>query len=202
MNYKEILGDKYTDGMKAEEVLALLEGFNLHNLSDGTYVAKGKIDEKNAEIAKLRDVVNAYKQKEADGMTDAQKRDLEFAKLKEDMAALNKENQRYRLKETILDSGFSAEECAKILAAQESGENIAAVYAGIMNAKIAEAVKSAKAEMIKTSTPPPPQGKDMVSGDADSPEIALVKSIAQENLVNTSSVNAAKGAYSILSNED
>lgn len=202
MNYKEILGDKYKDGMSAEEVLSLLDGFNLHNLSDGNYVNRGKLDEKNAEISKLQQALNDYKQKEASNLTDAQKRDLEFSNLKQDIEKLSRENERFRLKETILESGFSSEECNKILEAQENKQNVAAVYASIMKARTEDAIKSAKAEMIKKGTPPPPQGSDLPNDTEEDENVAFIKEMAEANLTNQQSINSVKGAYSILDKQE
>ena len=98
-------------------------------------------------------------------------------------------------------SGFSADECAKIIDAQNKGENVAAIYADIMKARTEDAVKSAKAEMTKKQTPPPPQGKD-TPPDEDDEEVAFVKQLAQSNLTDNKSINAAKGAYSGLRDDD
>ena len=142
-----------------------------------------------------------YQEKENASLTDAQKRDLAYKSLEESNQKLAKEVEQFKLKETIMASGFSADECAKIIDAQNKGENVAAIYADIMKARTEDAVKSAKAEMTKTKTPPPPQGKDNL-GDEDDEEVAFVKQLAQSNLTDNKSINATKGAYSGLKGDD
>ena len=201
LDYKKLLGDKYNENLKPEELLALLNELNLADLSSGEYVAKGKFDARESEIAKLQKAIAEYQEKENANLTDAQKRDLAYKSLEESNQKLAKEIEQFKLKETIMASGFSADECAKIIDAQNKGENVAAIYADIMKARTEDAVKSAKAEMTKTKTPPPPQGKDNL-GDEDDAEVAFVKQLAQSNLTDNKSINAVKGAYSGLRDDD
>ena len=201
LDYKKLLGDKYKDGLSDTELLALLNELNLADLSSGEYVAKGKFDARESEIANLKKAIADYQEKENANLTDAQKRDLAYKSLEESNQKLAKEIEQFKLKETIMASGYSADECAKIIDAQNKGENVAAIYADIMKARTEEAVKSAKAEMTKTKTPPPPQGKDNL-GDDDDEEVALVKQLAQSNLTDNKSIDAVKGAYSGLRDDD
>ena len=201
LDYKKLLGDKYKDGLSDTELLALLNELNLADLSSGEYVAKGKFDARESEIANLKKAIADYQEKENANLTDAQKRDLAYKSLEESNQKLAKEIEQFKLKETIMASGYSADECAKIIDAQNKGENVAAIYADIMKARTEEAVKSAKAEMTKTKTPPPPQGKDNL-GDEDDAEVAFVKQLAQSNLTDNKSIDAVKGAYSGLRDDD
>ena len=201
LDYKKLLGDKYKDGLSDTELLALLNELNLADLSSGEYVAKGKFDARESEIANLKKAIADYQEKENANLTDAQKRDLAYKSLEESNQKLAKQIEQFELKEKIMASGFSADECAKIIDAQNKGENVAAIYADIMKARTEEAVKSAKAEMTKTKTPPPPQGKD-TPPDEDDEEVAFAKQLAQSNLTDNKSINAAKGAYSGLRDDD
>lgn len=200
IDYKKLLGDKYNENLKPDELLALLNELNLADLSSGEYVSKGKFDARESEIAKLQKAIAEYQEKENASLTEAQKKDLAFKTLQESNEKLAKEVAQFKLKETIMASGYSAEECAKIIDAQDKGENVAAVYADIMRVRTEDAVKSAKAEMTKTKTPPPPQGKDTPPEDDE--EVAFVKQLAQSNLTDNKSINAAKGAYSGLRDDD
>lgn len=201
LDYKKLLGDKFKDDLSDAEILALLNELNLADLSSGDYVAKGKYDARESEIANLKKAIAGYKEKENASLTDAQKRDLAYKSLEESNKQLAKEIEQFKLKETIMASGYSADECAKIIDAQNKGENVAAIYADIMKARTEDAVKSAKAEMTKTKTPPPPQGKEDING-ADDEEVAFVKQLAQSSLPDSKSINAAKGAYSGLKDDD
>lgn len=201
LDYKKLLGDKYKDGLSDTELLALLNELNLADLSSGEYVAKGKFDARESEIANLKKAIAEYQEKENANLTDAQKRDLAYKSLEESNQKLAKQIEQFELKEKIMASGFSADECAKIIDAQNKGENVAAIYADIMKARTEDAVKSAKAEMTKKQTPPPPQGKDNL-GDDDDEEVAFVKQLAQSNLTDNKSIDAVKGAYSGLRDDD
>lgn len=199
LDLKKLLGDKYKEELTDAEKLALLNELNLADLSSGEYVSKGKFDAKEGEIAKLQKRVSEYEQKELESLTDAQKQDVAFKKLQESNDQLAKEIARFKLKETIMSSGFSAEECAKIMEAQDKGENVSSVYAEIMKVRTEAAVKSAKAESIKTGTPPPPDGGDDVgNGGSDEDEaVKYAKSLAQQNSLDTKNIEAIKGNYSI-----
>lgn len=201
LDLKKLLGDKYNDNLTDAEKLALLNELNLADLSSGEYVAKGKFDAREGEIAKLQKVVADYQEKERANLTDAQRKDLEYQTLQKSNSELTKEIERFKLKETIINSGYSADECNKIMEAQEKGENVSAVYAEIMKARIDDATLSAKAESIKKGIPTPPQGGDNIDTDIDSDDeaVAFAKSLAQENSPDTKSLDAIKGAYSSVS---
>ena len=57
LDYKKLLGDKYKDGLSDTELLALLNELNLADLSSGEYVAKGKFDARESEIANLKKAI-------------------------------------------------------------------------------------------------------------------------------------------------
>ena len=197
LDYKKLLGDKYNEGLKPEEILALLNSdeLNLANLSNGEYVAKGKFDAREAEIANLKKTISEYQEKENASLTDAQKKDLAFKSLQESNAKLAKEIERYKFRESIINSGFTADECNKIIDAQDKGENVAAVYADILKTRTENAVKSARAEMTKTTTPPAPQGSDIPPEGDESEDVAFARNLAKANTVDTKGLEAIKGAF-------
>lgn len=199
LDLKKLLGDKYKEELTDAEKLALLNELNLADLSSGEYVAKGKFDARESEIAKLQKRVSEFEQKELDSLTDAQKQDVAFKKLQESNDQLAKEIARFKLKETIMSDGFTAEECNKIIEAQDKGENVSSVYAEIMKSRTEAAVKSAKAESIKNGTPPPPMGGDDVGNDGsdDDEAVKYAKSLAQENTLDTKSIDSIKSSYSV-----
>ncbi len=199
-NYKEILGKKFKDGMTAEEVLALLEKVDLGNLADGSYVAKGDYDAKDGEIAKLQKELKAYKDKEKANLSDEEKTRYELDNLTKTQETLRQELEMYKLKDAIMHNGFSEEECAKIMAAQQDGSNVSAVYAEIMKERTEAAVQSAKAEMTQKGTPNAPIGNDEILGTANeqkSPDVLLAEEIARANLVDTKGLDSIKDAYTL-----
>jgi len=203
LDYKKLLGDKYNESLKPEEILALLNGLNLADLSSGEYVAKGKFDARESEIANLKKAIAEYQEKENANLTDAQKKDLEHQTLIEEKEKLEKQVAEFKFKDELIKNGFSADECAKIVEAQSKGESIVSVYANIMKTRTEEATKSAKAESIKKSTPPAPQGDDLLGGlDEDDEDVAFARDLAQSNQLDGKSIDAIKGAYSSLGKND
>ena len=69
-----------------------------------------------------------------------------------------------KLEKDLLSNGFTPEESAKLIK-----DNFAVTtIAEIMKAKVEEAVKSAKAELIKDTTPSSPMGNGTAKGDGKS----------------------------------
>ena len=197
-NYKEILGKKIKEGMTAEEILNLLEKVDLGNLADGSYIAKGEYDAKEGEIAKLQKELKAFQDKERANLSDEEKTKFELAEMAKNLEAQKAELERYKLKDAIMQNGFTAKECDQILSAQEKGEDVASVYASIIKERTDEAVKSAKAEMTKMGTPPAPAGSEDVSGGQSnkSEDVLLAEEIAKANLTDTKGIAEIKDAYS------
>ena len=158
MKIDALLGDKLKDGMTAEEKLALLENLNLADLSSGNYVDKNKFDAKDSEIAKLKETINSYQKKEFESLNDTQKRDVEYQQLAKNNKELQDLLAEYKLKDIIRASGFSDDECKKIIDATKAGKDLAPIYAEIAKARVQEAVASTKAELIKKQTPGAPSG--------------------------------------------
>lgn len=185
MTIKDLLGDKYKDEMSAEEKLALLESLNLADLSSGKYVDKGKFDAKESEIANLKKTINDYKQKEFESLDDAQRRKIEQEEIASQMKTLQETVAEYKLKETILTSGYSVEECNKIIEAQKTGKDLAPIYMEITKNRIAENLKSLQAGRTKSTTPPAPggDGGDDNNGGNDDAAVAMAKRLAQSDAV-------------------
>lgn len=196
-NYKDILGKNFKEGMTAEEVLEQLENVDLGNLTDGSYISREEYAAMNGEMAKLQKELRAYKDKEKASMSAEEQNKYELQKLTEDLEAQRAELGMYKLKEEIMKSGFSTEECDKIVAAQKEGKNVANVYAEILKERTEAAVKSAQAEMIKTGTPPAPNGSaDILAANGEkSPDVLLAEELAKENMVDTKGLAEIKESY-------
>jgi hypothetical protein len=195
-NYKDLLGDKYQEGMDAKDVLALLESINLANLGDGSYVAKGKLDEKTQKIAEMQKLLDSYKEKENANLTDAQKKELEFQKLMESNTRLEKEISRFKERELILNSGFNNDECTKIFNAQDNNENVYQVYADIMQDRIKNELSSQKASQMK-NMPKAPQGNYLENDvkDVKSDAVSMAERLAKANSPNNQTLDAIKNDY-------
>lgn len=105
-----------------------------------------------------------YKKQLADKMTDDEKNAQAQKEFEERMATLEAENKQMRLEREFMSNGFTAEECTKIISENFSPKTLAE----IITTRVNEAVKSAKAEMIKETTPSSPMGKGTATGDGKS----------------------------------
>ena len=198
MTIQELLGDKFNADMSAEDKLALLEKLNLADLSSGKYVDKNKFDAREGEIAELKKTVKDYQTKEFNSLNDAQKRDVEYQNLMKSNKELQNLVSEYKLKETIMNSGFSAEECNKIIAATREGKDVAPIYAEILKTRLNEGIASAKAEMTKKTTPTPPMGNTNGSDEGNSdkdPAVAMAERLAKSDAPQKMSKEYANAYY-------
>lgn len=197
MTIEELLGDKFKQDMSAEEKLALLESLNLADLGSGKYVDKNKFDARESEIAELKKTVKEYQKKEYNSLNDTQKKDLEYQNLMQSNKELQDIINEYKLKETIMDSGFSADECNKIIAASKEGQNTAPIYAEILKNRLEEGIASAKAEMTKKTTPKAPNGN--FTGDDENSEknsaVAMAERLAKSDAPQQMSKKYADAYY-------
>lgn len=98
-----------------------------------------------------------YKRKELDKMTDDEKKAKEFQELMESNQKLEARLREIETQSSLMSAGFTSEESAKLLEAKFSMSDIN-VLSSIIKSKVELAVKSAKAEMIKDTTPSSPMG--------------------------------------------
>ena len=105
-----------------------------------------------------------YKKKELEKMTDDEKRAKEYQDLVESKNKMEEEIRMMRLERDLLSNGFSAEESEKLIKSNFSVSEIA----NIVKTRVEDAVKSAKAEAIKTDTPSSLVGNGTAKGDGKS----------------------------------
>ena len=96
-----------------------------------------------------------YKKKELDKMSDDEKKAREYEELVKSNNALAEELKAIKLEREFLGEGFTVEEYAELSKNSFSAKSLAT----LLKTKVDEAVKSAKAEFIKGSTPDTPMGK-------------------------------------------
>lgn len=198
LDFKKLLGDKYKDDLSDAEKLALLNELNLADLNTGDYVAKGKFEARESEVARLNKLVAEYQTKEKEGLTNEQRKDVEYKELVKKNEELAKKVADFEFLNEIRKSGYTEDECQKIITARNEGKDTVSVYAEIMKSRIEESVKSTKAEMLKSTTPPPPQGSDEEDdGQETDPILKMVKEAAQGSVENTSHIEEVKNAYKI-----
>lgn len=98
-----------------------------------------------------------YKKQLADRMTDDEKNAQAQKEFEERMANLEAENRQMKLEKSLLANGFTTEESEKLIKANISISDMK-VLTDIIKEKVEMAVKSAKAELIKDTTPSSPMG--------------------------------------------
>lgn len=105
-----------------------------------------------------------YKKQLADKMTDDEKNAQAQKEFEAKMATLEAENRQFKLEKDFMSNGFTADECTKIISENFSPKAIAE----IITARVADAVKSAKAELIKDTTPSSLVGDGIAKGEEKS----------------------------------
>lgn len=106
MDLKEILGDKYSDGMSFEEIQGAFEGLNLVDPSTlPPMVDKATFDRTSSELAEL-------KKRERARMTEAEQQAANFQEQQERIANLEKENTRMQREHEFLAKGYDSETAA------------------------------------------------------------------------------------------
>ena len=105
-----------------------------------------------------------YKKQLAEKMTDDEKNAQAQKEFAERMANLEAENRTMKLEKELLSNGFTSEESDKLIKENFSVKSIAEV----LKAKVEEAVKSAKAENLKQTTPSSPLANGTATGDSKS----------------------------------
>ena len=104
-----------------------------------------------------------YKKKELDKMTDDEKKAKELQDLIDSKNKMEAEIKQMKLEKDLLANGFTAEESQKLISSNFSVKDIAE----IIKEKVDSAVKSAKAEMIKGTTPSAQMGNGNADGKAE-----------------------------------
>lgn len=126
---------------------------------------KNEYEKQLLEIEKLKNAISKtnsenaeYKRKELEKMTDDEKKAKEYQELIESNKKLEAKLREIETQNSLISAGFTKEEGDELLKANFSMSDVS-VLSNIIKNKIEDAVKSAKAEGIKTSTPPSPMGK-------------------------------------------
>lgn len=128
---------------------------------------KHEYEKQLLEIEKLKTAISKtnsenaeYKRKELDKMTDDEKKAKELQDLIDSKNKMEAEIKQMKLEKDLLANGFTAEESAKLINSNFSVKDIAE----IIKEKVDLAVKSAKAEMIKGTTPSAQMGNGTADG--------------------------------------
>lgn len=125
---------------------------------------KHEYEKQLMEIEKLKNAISKtnsenaeYKKKELAKMTDDEKKAKEFQDLVDAKNQMEAEIKQMKLEKDLLANGFTTEECDKLIKANISIGDMK-VLTDIIKEKVENAVKSAKAELIKNTTPSSPLG--------------------------------------------
>lgn len=105
-----------------------------------------------------------YKKKEIDKMTDDEKRQKEYQDIMESNKKMEAELRTMKLEKELLSNGFTGDESEKLIKCNFAIDDIK-VLADLIRAKVEEAVKSTKAELLKGTTTTPPMGSPTTNGN-------------------------------------
>ena len=105
-----------------------------------------------------------YKKKELEKLSDEEKKAKEYQDLVDSANKMKAELESMKLEKELLSEGFTSEESEKLIKSNFAVKTISEIF----KSKLEEAVKSAKAEMIKTTTPSQPVGNGTAQGNAES----------------------------------
>lgn len=108
-----------------------------------------------------------YKKKELEKMTEDEKKAIEYQELVESRNKMEAEIRAMKLERDLLANGFTAEESAKLIGANITIDDMK-VLTEIIKVKVEDAVKSAKAELIKDTTPSSLVGDGIAKGEEKS----------------------------------
>lgn len=160
MDIKKMLGNKYTEDMTADELLAAIEELELVNAEDTrNTVDKATFDKTASELSKVKKELNALK---TASMTDSEKLQQELDKATETQTKYAKELSKLRAKEIFVTAGLAETEYESLLEFVVSDEEEvtkanAARLVDLISAQKTAAEKAVRAELIK-NTPKPPAG--------------------------------------------
>ena len=105
-----------------------------------------------------------YKKKEIDKMSDDERKAKEYQDLVNSANQMKAELESMKLEKELLSNGFTTEESAKLIKSNFAPKDIAE----IIKEKVDIAVKSAKAELIKGTTPSSPMGNGTMDSNSKS----------------------------------
>ena len=128
--------------MTPEQKIAFFEAYEYNDNATELAKLQEAIKKSNAENAE-------YKRKEQARMTDDEKKALADKEMQESFAKAQEEIKQYKLKEELLESGFTADEVKKLI----EGNCSAKVYAEIYGAREEKLKKSLNLGGIKETTP-------------------------------------------------
>lgn len=121
-----------------------------------------------------------YKKKELEKMTDDEKKAKEYQELVDAKNQMAEEIRTMKLERDLFANGFTSEESAKLMKANISIDDMK-VLTDIIKEKVEVAVKSAKAEGIKDSTPSSPMGNGTTTDPKQKSEFAKFQAQQEKN---------------------
>jgi len=140
----EKLGITFTEGMTDDDVVKALSKQKADYEAEKVK-SKGLIDKYSSEIKE-------YKDKEAQKLTDEEKRAKEFADMQEKIATLEKEKSIGAKKAQYLKMGYSEELADKVAQGEIEGQDVSGFHAEFLKAHD----EALKAELMKKN--PTPKG--------------------------------------------
>lgn len=166
MTLQELLGENFKEGMTVEEISNQISQMKLADLSKGDYVAKGKLTEAENKIKAISKEYGDYK---ASKQTEEEKKAEEVAAEIARVQGIEKELATLKVKDKLIDSGFSKDEIKYLM----DNEQSPSAFAKIMADRVQSASEKAAAKDIKENTDPPAAGNGNLNTEPTSLKDAL-----------------------------
>lgn len=166
MTLQELLGENFKEGMTVEEISNQISQMKLADLSKGDYVAKGKLTEAENKIKTITKEFGDYK---ASKQTEEEKKAEEVAAEIARVQGIEKELATLKVKDKLIDSGFSKDEIKYLM----DNEQSPSAFAKIMADRVQSASEKAAAKDIKENTDPPAAGNGNLNTEPTSLKDAL-----------------------------
>lgn len=135
--------------MTPEQKIAYFEGYEFNDNASELAKLQEALKKSNAENAERKRKEEEYKRNEQARMTDEQKKALADKEMQESFAKAQEEIKLYKLKEELIESGFTADEVKKLIENNCSAK----AYAEIYGAREEKLKKSLNLGAIKEGTP-------------------------------------------------
>ena len=203
---EKVMGNNKKRSMNIQ-LFAEADGANAQDNNGGTqpsidYESEYKkmlaeIDSYKAEVEKQKGLKDKYasenadyKKKELAKMSDDEKKAKEYQDLVDSANQMKAELAQMKLEKDLLANGFTTEESEKLIKANISIGDMK-VLTDIIKEKVDLAVKSAKAELIKDTTPSSPMGNT----DGKAQPLSYAERLAKQNMSEDSTSNQIKEFY-------
>lgn len=166
MTLQELLGENFKDDITIEEIDNVLSSMKLADLSKGGYVEKNRLTDAENTIKSIKKEYGDYR---ASKQTEEERKAEETAVETARVQGLEKELAQLKMKEQLIDNGFSKDEIKYLM----DNEQSPSAFAKIMSDRVETATSKTVAKDIKDNTIPPAASNTKLSNEPTDLKSAL-----------------------------